>query len=169
MMAQYPARRKYIKPNDLIQPYFISSRDSWHLLSRERYHIIDKDDFIFISGQVETNQWAIGVCQQKDSLFTLNGEIGRRSFMFDNEPPNDDCEARAGPDRRYMRHELGETSMSNPLQDQSIFLNFYKARPRLFSPPKMIATSGPRSDPAEDHRGGSPNVSAVTSRHSGGD
>ena len=162
MVSQYSARRRYIKPNDLIQPYFITSRESWYQLSRERYHIIDKDDFIFISGQVETNQWAIGVSQQKDSLFTLDGQIGHRSLVLDNEPPNKDCDARAGPERRDMRFDLGEDSTWNPMQDQSIFLNFYKSRPRLFSPTKIVATSEPHSR-TDDRSGGgsSSNVSIM--------
>lgn len=162
MVSQYSARRKYIKPNDLIQPYFISSRDSWYHLSRERFHIIDKDDFIFVSGQVETGQWVIGVSQQKDSVFTLKGEIGHRALMFDNDPPNKDCDARAGPERRHMRFDLGDDSETNPMQDQSIFLNFYKSRLRLFTPTKIVANSGPHSPPEDRGRGGKGhNVSVV--------
>lgn len=157
MISQYPARKKYIKPNDLIQPYFIAYRDSWHALSRERFHAIDKDDFIFISGQIETYQWAIGVCQQKDSIFTIKGEVN--SYIFDHEASNDDCEARSGPRRRYMRYDLGEDSMVNPIQDQSIFLNFYKARPRIFGPPKIVASSEPGSPPDNNDRHKKPNVS----------
>ena len=138
-------------------------RESWHQLSRKRYHIIDKDDFIFVSGQVETNQWAIGVCQQKDSVFTLKGEIGRRSIMFDNDLPNKDCDARTGPERRHMRYELGDDSEWNPMQDQSIFLNFYKSRLRLFTPTRIVATAGPHSPSGDQSKGSGriPNVSAT--------
>lgn len=166
MMSQYRARRRYIKPNDLIHPYFATYRESWHQLSRDRFHALDKDEFIFVSGQVETNQWAIGVCQRKDSLFTLRGvigpgEIGHRPRIFENKVPNKDCDARTGPGRRYMRYELGEDSVFNPIQDQSIFLNFYKARPRLFSPAKIVATSGPHSLPDNHNQNNRPNVSSV--------
>ena len=164
MITQYPARRKYLKPNDLIAPYFATYRESWHQLSRDRFHALDKDDFIFVSGQVETNQWAIGVCQRKDSVFTLKGEIGTDDpdhcpRMFENKVPNKDCNARAGPGRRYMRYELGLDSVYNPIQDQSIFLNFYKARPRLFAPAKIVATAGPPSVSGNDRSG--PNVSLL--------
>ena len=150
MMAQYSARRKFIKPNDLIQPYFTAYRESWHQLSRDRFHALDKDEFVFISGQVETNQWAAGVSQRKDSVFTLKGELGYDELdidprLFENKVPNKDCDARTGPGRRYMRYDLGENSFYNPMQDQSIFLNFYKARPRLFGPAKIVATSEPQS------------------------
>ena len=156
MTTQYPARRKYIRHNTLVPSYFLSYRDSWYQLSRERFHAIDKDDFIFISGQIETNQWAIGVSQQKDSVFTLRGDIN--SYIFGNEAPNDNCEGRAGPRRRYMRYELGEDSMVNPIQDQSVFLNFYKARPRLFAAPKIVASSGSSSFTGDRDRDRTPNV-----------
>ena len=150
MMTQYSARRNYIKPNDLIQPYFAAYRESWHQLSRDRFHALDKDEFVFVSGHVETYQWAAGVCQRKGSVFTLKGELGYDELdinprLFENKAPNKDCDARTGPGRRYMRYDLGEDSFYNPIQDQSIFLNFYKARPRLFGPAKIVATSEPRS------------------------
>ena len=165
MVSQYSAKRKYIKPSDIIQPYFISHRESWHQLSRKRFHIIDKDDFIFVSGMVETNQWAIGVSQRKDSVFTLLGEIGHKTVMFDNDPPNKDCDARAGPDRRHMRYKLGQGSAFNPMQDQSIFLNFYKSRLRLFTPTRIVATAEPHSPQEDQSKGGGriPNVGVTIS------
>ncbi|KAK7686508.1 hypothetical protein QCA50_010106 [Cerrena zonata] len=161
MMSQYPGRRRYIKPtNDLVHPYIISHRENWHKLSAEQFHILHKDDFIFISGQVETNQWAIGVSQQKDSVFTLRGKIGDRPARFSNPLPNNDCEARAGPGRLYMRYALGEDSMINPIQDQSIFLNFLKARTRLFAPAKIFATAGPHPLPDNHDRNNTPNMTS---------
>ena len=94
------------------------------------------------------------------NVHTIKGEVN--SYIFDHEASNDDCEARSGPRRRYMRYELGEDSMVNPIQDQSIFLNFYKSRLRLFTPTKIVANSGPHSPPEDRGRGGKGhNVSVV--------
>ncbi|KAK7690499.1 hypothetical protein QCA50_005597 [Cerrena zonata] len=145
LMAQFPARRRYIKPNDLIHPYIIAYRESWFTLSWQKHHRLHRDDFIFVSGQVETRAWALGISQRKESVFTLEGELTEKAVRFENEFPNDDCDARAGPDRPEIRDNLGKMMRYNPFQDQSIFLNFFKARTRLIGPAKISAMSGPPS------------------------
>lgn len=158
-MTQFPGKRRYIKPNDLIHPYIITHRESWFQLSCQRFHKLNRDDFIFVSGQVETRQWALGIAQRKESVFTLVGELSDKAERFDNEFPNNDCDARSGPERPKMREKLGKTMMTNPLQDQSIFLNFYKARSRLVGPAKISAMSGPHSLPGNHDQSGSTSVS----------
>lgn len=145
LMSQSPARRRYIKPNDSIHSYIIAHRENWFQLSCQRYHKLNRDDFIFISGQVETRQWALGIAQKKDSVFTLVGELTEEAVRFENEFPNEECDARSGPVLPDIRDGVGETMNYNPFQDQSIFLNFYKARTRLIGHPKISAMSQPDS------------------------
>lgn len=154
LMSQYTAQRRYFVPNDLIHPYIIAHRENWFQLSVQGYHILHRDDFIFISGQVQTRAWALGICQRKDSVFKLVGEIADNAVRFrcEKEYRNNDCDARAGPERRVIRDKVGETMCCNPFPDQSIFLNFYKARTRLIGPAKISATSEPHSPSGDqDH------------------
>lgn len=164
LVTQFPAIRRYLLPiaNKLIHPYFIAHRESWFLFSRKMGRNAYRDDFVFISGQVETKQWAVGVSQRKNSVFTLEGAIGPDEQQFDISLPNDDCYARSGPERRFMRDKVGENELTNPFTDQSIFLNFYKARSRIIGPLKISATSGPHSF-QDDHNRKTPksNVSAT--------
>ncbi|KAK7690498.1 hypothetical protein QCA50_005596 [Cerrena zonata] len=152
LMVQSPAQRRYFIPNDLIHPYIITHRENWLRLSVEQYHILHKDDFIFVSGQVQTRAWALGISQQKESVFKLIGEISDTAVRFQNPFPNRDCDARAGPDRPEIRDKVGENMRYNPFSDQSIFLNFYKARTRLIGPTKISATSKPYSPSGSEDR-----------------
>lgn len=161
MMTQFPGRRRYIKPNDLIHPYIITHRENWFLLSCQRYHRLNRDDFIFVSGQVETRQWALGIAQKMESVFVLVGDFAEKAPRFDNEFPNDDCDARSGPERPKMREKLGQMMSTNPLQDQSIFLNFYKARTRLIGPAKISGMSEPNSPPRNHDEDEKINVSVT--------
>lgn len=164
LMTQYPARRKYLLPYERIHPYIIAHRESWFQLSCQRYHKLNRDDFIFVSGQVETRAWALGICQRKESVFKLQGEISDAAVRFKNPLPNPDCDTRAGPDRPEIRDGVGETMRYNPFQDQSIFLNFYKARTRLIGHAKISAMSQPRSPPDHHDRDVNRNVCILSLR-----
>lgn len=161
LMSQYPARRRHFVPNDLIHPYIITHRESWFQLACQQFHKLRRDDFVFISGQVETRQWAVGISQRPDTLFTLVGKIGDEAVRFVNRIPNDDSDARAGPDRPEMREHIGKKMRYNPLQDQSIFLNFFKARTRLIGAPKIVAMSEPPSSYEDQDHDIDRNVSVI--------
>lgn len=143
LVSQTTAGRKHIMANDAMPEYMLRNRDNWHRLAQGMRHAVHKDEIVMISGWVKTRSWVLGLGQKRGTTMIVNGvaaDNANEGLRVDSTDPS--SVTRRGP--AQFRLQSGQI---NPLRDQCIFLNYYKAKSRIFAPPKLEANAGPHNLP----------------------
>ncbi|KAH9839021.1 uncharacterized protein C8Q71DRAFT_747171 [Rhodofomes roseus] len=163
-------------PNSLIPKYMGRNHAYWYEFATERAQLdLKQEDIILISGWIKTARWAVAAFVEGGREVELSFGAGQASLadasfsVTTTQGVSRSWHQHSGPDTDEET-TAGSSSVSRSVQDQCVFLHFYKSKRRLggilpkLLPMKIAAAgedgarrwpSGGNWDPPEDDDGAS--------------
>lgn len=153
----------------LFEEYMVRHHGSWYEYARNKRGLsIKYEDIILVRGFIKTSTWTIAAflgSTSRSHEVTINGRLGPfASVDVGYSSCEESCSSispRSGPPHRMKAEEIPVSWSSNPrssaicepyharspdgsesIQDQCIFLNYYKMKRRRLLPDQLTASAG---------------------------
>lgn len=158
LMLKQPAHKTYLDCKMYIRKYMRTHISDWCAFANDYYGIgLEEKDIIFVSGTTKTSVWAEAAFHNSSSkgelviaggcfVPSVSGEF-RASISRSTDAS---VFSRAGPYDRISKWK-GDDQAAVEKYDQSIFINYYKMKNRLWRRPAVMrAAAGPHDMPTCD-------------------
>lgn len=170
LVLKHGAAREEYRPSPAMASYMRRNYQSWHGFARDvRQEDVQEDDLLFVRGWTKTSEWAVAACleQGRESRVAFSaqfGSVAQGSFAVTHTekssmPWEYHCgpvrgRGASGPGRKGKGKGKERQQESVPqVQDQCVFLHFYKVKRRLRLWPTVIqGAAEPQDLPSfDDH------------------
>ena len=176
VLGDYGTLSEVVK-NNRFGPYMAKHYRSWYRFALSKGVSIKEHDIVLVSSWIKTSQWALAAFadQQRSHELSFNanaGPFGAAKFAIRFGMNNEaSVTQRRGPRRRSISNQGGQSNSGENVQDQCLFLRYYKLKKRFLLRDKIVTTvkardalgspedeilppSGPSGSSAADTRAG---------------
>lgn len=132
-----PGRQIFVT-GQALRRYVYENWGSWYDWARENGYNLKPEDMIFVSGWTKTSKWALASFQRTNQRrpetisFTLGskGSVSALTFTFPHSGAPISMDQRTSAPRLMLQGSPDATSPDSGIQDQTIFLKYYKLKRR---------------------------------------